>query len=190
LIIQLKRGSLVILKMPELDVSRMEEILREDPHFIRIIPAEEWGFPEIDSSMWPEDREEAADSVEGLKGFIKAAYYFDDFKGDHEARRKWRAALELRHPGFYDCYCNNSALRAGKLITVKGEMYNLADGYRGTNELEFQDLRATAIRFCMVDEELYGGLGNDSKAIYMHTVKRFVASTLMFLAEQRPAFSE
>ena len=79
----------------------IEERLKADPH-VRIIPGEEWDFPEIDYSVFKEEEQgRARKAVSHLQEYLSMRYVIEEFD-THADRRRWRNTFCMSIAGQYD----------------------------------------------------------------------------------------
>lgn len=163
--------------------SEIEKILLQDPHVIRIEPAEEWEFHNINCSIFKNHQEIVKSYLCSLQNFLKRPYIIDDFT-KHPMREKWRY---IEVPQKYDRrvseYLKHNALRWKNMLAAFHciDVIN-KDNYCGTNTEQFQKILDELKEACRTV-----GLQTDVTPIeVVKSLKQKVYSLMEFLSNQSP----
>lgn len=95
---------------------------------------------QILSKFKPENSELVIESVNDLQEFLQSQAVGDNFGNDHEARRKWRAAMTSQFGDtFSELYQRNNQFRGNSLSLVKMGIKDLSNCARKNNNIQLAD---------------------------------------------------
>jgi hypothetical protein len=164
------------------DISDIEQLLLADPHVMRISrPAYAADVPAIDYSLW-QDKKQAEEAVFSIVDYLQRPCVVDIFGVDHSARKRWEATLPKKAQELLD----RNPVGANALSVVGMGVYQLGQGYRGTNHEEFARLRDGV--FGDFPSCPYYSVPADEKFMIVKRTKTRLYAMLQFLSKQaRPA---
>ncbi len=175
----------------ELQAQDMERILMEDPHIVRIHPAEIWKSLDISLELWEEPTRESKEKcLKIIKEFLGYPYIEDDFGKDHLQRRDWWERKVKEHGEAFGHFVDKNALRAGYAYFMLGSQFlGINQNYIGTNPQKYQEVLGEVFKG-LPDKSIYHLMPTYMKIEVMKDFKLRVYNILEFLSIQSPASSQ
>lgn len=165
----------------------IEEVLLQDEHVKKIIPAEQWHVPDIDCSLF--SNPPFAECCFGiLRRFLYCRYIVDDFK-DHENERKpWlQEKYSLHGREFWDYAVLGNALKRGNFAQINNGNTSIIrfieDDYAGLHKDKLRTL-SMMLENESLSLQMYDAMSSDTKLSYVSRLKRRVFSLVNFIARQ------
>jgi len=169
-----------------IELAGIEDLLLQEEHIVEIIPAESWGVPEIDYSVFK--NESSAEFYAGLmKRFLSCDYIVDDFTDHNHDRRPWLHDMYAKHGRkVYDYLTFENALKRGNFAQISKGHPSLIDSleefYEGPEKGRMHLLSAM-LKKQGLSLSIYDSLPSDSKIFYVHRFKSSVFAVLKFLSQ-------
>lgn len=169
--------------MPKL----IEDILRNDPHIIAILPSHYTTAPDVDTTVFEEHtRSRVEHLIHTLQHYLTAPSVVHTFK-DRNEQRDWYVGMKKRYGTRFTTFYDAQALRVATIAALRHNVEMLflrKQPYQGTKEEKFAELtqkflQATRPEHGYLDksiEERLEIVANIKHATYQ--ILRFLATTV------------
>jgi len=160
------------------------DILRDEPHIVRIEEPEEWSFHPISLKLWKRDnRKNVEEVIQLLQEYLGMYYIVDDFE-NHSERRRWRASMKQKYDWFYDLYQGKNALGGNFVSVMQLHIAHFRTDYRG----DVEGLKQLINNVAKFKDRGYDELPTEEKVKFVKDYKRQIYAVLDFLSKDSPPY--
>ena len=162
----------------------IEQVLEAEEHIVRIEPAEQWDFPDVDYSKFgdvPQKRLEPL--IKSLEKNLSAPYIIDDFQ-DHKERREWKDYIRQKHGGSAAACLEHNSLRRNIVWQMMSVIAVLNEKYSGKDSREFKAFTRRTIRGYYGNIRFYDRKTPEQKIELIKSLKKDIYAVLQKLAKQ------
>lgn len=167
----------------------IEDILRNEPHILQIIPAQKQTEYAVDYTAFiPTQKRDVEFVIRVLTDYLKSPSIVDDFK-DHDERRIWRDIMRQKYGKEFGTYYDENNLRMNNTATISLNLeyfFRKRQPYTGYNKETFYQLTENVINACH-PKGGYAAQTTPEKLDIVAKIKQEIQALLDFLPKQTRA---
>ena len=163
--------------------AELENIILNDPKFIKIHYPENWRDVKINLDLFHNDQhKQVIDAVRILKEYLRKPYLEDTFENNHSERRDWQMDLEKRFGDEIYNFFNADALKGGfAYFLLSPQLSRIIKAYNGSNKNELENLVKNVYQI-LPDKVQYNELKTSEKINLMRSLKKNIHNLLSFIS--------